>query len=852
MAYSDGNVVSYNGGKFCIRVYTDYTDDAIKMKMAVRITDDFKDKQKKFTFSYEKPNGKTWKKVYSSKDFGAKSTGIYYPLGQKWYSNTDYQTKVSLTIGNKTSRVTLTSNIKPAKATDINAKYNNDSNISVTMTLHGKAAKPIRTVHLYRKDDYGLDTDDNRWTEISSYTYPAGTTGGLVKDDTITMYDQTTEKGHRYRYAIVTENQAGATARAYMSKYKGSEWVYTQPNDVSDVSHVRIDDRQNTIQFSRENQDVDREIITGVIIERSESDGEWISVGTSGVGTASGPTTITYTDNTATPDNSYSYRVRPFNSQLKAETAIEIGGTEKTYNTPAPPVDFIATYKNRGNPTTSHVGDYVLLKLTNRPKTADNTEIQKSIDGGATWTTLVDDEGVLTEYTDPNISSSMLYRARNVRTDPALSSAYIVSNAPETLSTPNPPTIVTPFSGTPMIIGDTMHIAWIHNPTDGTAQRWAQLEYKINDGSYTTLTALETYYDLALNPATFSPNDVLTIRIKTKGEYNRYSDYSYLTIPLYTKPQLTITSPQNSDTIGNLPLNLSFTYTDNSGTLAGLNLKIMHDGVVVNEEALDVSETSFELSDFLFDNNEYYQLQLTALSSSGLSASDSVSVYIDYDIVTFKQPWYVDADVDEENGIVSFNVSEGQVSTDPEALDVTVARATIYRVVNCERIKVADVGLGEQIVDFYAPLNIDFDYEILEQATTGEIMVLTQSYNLESILWYVYYGLNNEKIARAQWEPQGDVALTRPEREQIRYSGRTYPVTYDSTALGETYSFKCIITDRNELNHFIEMMREGGHGIWKSGNGECYDADLEFSYSAEYKNATLQWDCTLSVTRTEE
>jgi hypothetical protein len=91
--------------------------------------------------------------------------------------------------------------------------------------------------------------------------------------------------------------------------------------------------------------------------------------------------------------------------------------------------------------------------------------------------------------------------------------------------------------------------------------------------------------------------------------------------------------------------------------------------------------------------------------------------------------------------------------------------------------------------------------------------------------------------------------MKRPEKTQVRYSGRKYPVTYDSKAMDEGFTFNFILTDREQLNNFRYMLRNGGHGIWKSGDGDVYDADFEFDYSSRYTGPNIYWNCSLSVTR---
>ena len=88
---------------------------------------------------------------------------------------------------------------------------------------------------------------------------------------------------------------------------------------------------------------------------------------------------------------------------------------------------------------------------------------------------------------------------------------------------------------------------------------------------------------------------------------------------------------------------------------------------------------------------------------------------------------------------------------------------------------------------------------------------------------------------------------------------------YDSTANEETvsYSFALVRDDlaraydsfsaRETLDQFKDMMRNGGHGIWKSFEGDVFYAKFDFSYSSNYAESGVpQWSCSLSVSRIDE
>lgn len=761
-----------------------------------------------------------------------------------WVSIPYYTAAVGVSVGSSgmSSSVSITSNLKPG-APNIRVNYVNDNRFNITVS--SKARKGVRTgtVTLQRK----TDAVSENWQDV--HRYSPDTSGAY----NLTWTDQSgPERGHRYMYRARANNGNGS------SGWVTSTWGYTNAPDVSNVAHVRNTNYKNTVTFERAGQDVDRKLFTGFIIGRKTNKGTWTKIKEIGPG-KSNVNTVSYKDTTCAPDNYYSYRIRPKNSRGSSPNVYDIGGTEPTYNTPAAPTKIVATLNSAGNG---------VLKLTNTPKTATQLIIQRSDDGGTTWTdlaTLDETEAPVKSYTDTSgiVGSNVVYRARNAREDLPLADRYSKwtrSNVVSTLSPPSAPTLIMPVNNTPVELdNETVRLAWIHNPTDGTAETAAQVQISINGVYHSTVTlGAVAYYDLTLNPATYSANDVITWKVRTKGEDDDYSTWSDAnTFTLLARPNITFTAPANGGTINQLPISLEWEYDDDSGLLESLTLDIIRDNTVektveIPFEGGESGDYTYSLAEFLFENETEYQLQVTAVSSSGLSSTDLIDIYVSYIYVTFQNSLVPDAEFDEETGeaVITLNVNEADMSESEIVVDSPVANAYLYRVVNGQRVLLGgELQEGDQITDRFAPINVDVRYELLEVASTGELGLEAVSYMFESIYWYVMWGNDYSNLARAIYDPSGDVSLSRPEKEQVRYSGRKYPVTYDSTAIEETFNFSGVTDERDELNNFIRMIRDGGQGIWKSADGHCYMADFEFSYSSEYSQNHLRWAISLSVTR---
>lgn len=841
MATVTGSVVSTDGGRFQLKVDYSYTTTAIKFKPYVVVSDAF---NKTHTANVQWQNTKGQWTNHKKK---LKSKGTYYIPDKKYKTNGDYQITIKAVINGKTSTVTLTSTLKPAKP-KITPAYVNDAHINISLSGKGTKAVPNNTVTLQRQDD--ITSDD--WETL--ITYSPGTTGSY----SYTFQDQTVERGHRYRYRAATSNQAGS------SGYNTSSFIYTNPPEVTDVAHVRNSNYSNTISFNRDIQYVDRLLITSYVIERSTNGGTWLRVGTK-TADRTQALTETYTDNTTGPNAYYSYRIKPVNSRGVSPIAYEAEGTEPTYNTPAAPQSVSAAFNMAGN---------IVLTLVNKEVTATGLTIERSLDNGSTWSLLEELEQTdpITSYTDDSgiTGTGIVYRVRNTRaelTGDDRYSPWTRSNTVRALSAPNPPTLIMPVKGTPVIVGqETVRLAWVHNPTDGTQQEAAIIELDIS-GTTSSITIADgtAYYDLPLS--SLSAGDTVSWRVKTKGAFASYGDWSgESAFIVLGRPEIHFTAPNNGSVITNLPMALSWTYGDASGTLKALTLEVLKDSEVVYTADVPVGEGTpgtytYSLAGYLFDNDTAYGLRVTALSSSGLMAIDEIGVNIQYTSVRLQNSFFVDPEIDDDTGIVSLFVSidDSPIDEDPdpdaeepEYIDSPVDHASLYRVVNNRRVLLKDnVQAGEELTDMYAPLNLTYQYELVEVATTGEVAIIDMDVTIDSEYWYIYWGTNNENIARVHWAPNGSVTLSRPEKEQIRYSGRKYPVTYDTKAIGEVYNYSGVISEDeiDQLEALRRMVEDGAQGIWKSCDGCVYVADFEYTYSADYTYDQTRYDITLGVTR---
>lgn len=855
----------------------------------------------------------------------------------KYYNNYDAKVTISCKIGSKTSKVTIDVTGKPGQPKNIEVVRISDVRVLIKIgSVEAFRTKPVRTLTLYRREE-SISESGGNWTEVYHNTYGQSDEGGDINGLTNIRMEDHIATGKRYQWKITASNSAGSASTTTV-------WFWGEPPAPTEVTHRRLpyNDTRNEIFFTRSIDAVDKKVFRGFDIEcctNRETDPKqtWTKLSPykkNSAGAITGDYEIYSADPkdtrmidildkhvsrirlvhfTCKPDKSYRYRIIAWNCFTDKESlpkySNEYGpsreGTEITYNTPSAPESVTGVFNDATG--------FVDLKIK-RPEidtTANRMHIERY--DGSEWTKVpssASDEGIpITPdriygndnreslYTDEeaptgveikyrvafgcsNTVDSSVYGEGNGR------SKYKESNTIITSAKPNPPTPTMPINNSYALIDNRVaRLAWIHSPKDGTPQEGAIIEYSLSDGVVHQITVADvSYYDLDISA--IAPGETFTWKVKTKGKHPDYSDWSEnYTFKVYLNPTITWTSPQNESKIANLPLVLGWEYSDTAGTLESLLLHIKQDDEILAEYVMPTNANSYNLKEYLFEDNEHYSLVLTARSSLGLSCAATLSITMQYVSMTLTNGFQADAEFDPETGYTWVNISrlhpedasaidgatsaessefdeyDTSITGDETSSDSPVERLYLYRAYGnhrtlVEQIIVSEAGENDayQVFDPYAPVNIDFDYQLLQITQAGEICILSSTYRFRSLWWYIYWG--NDEIVKARWNPTGSANFKRPEKQQIRYSGREYPVTYDSTANEETYSFSATLyrdidDGREVLEQFKEMIRSGGSGVWKSFEGDVYAADFDFSYSANYSDGIPAWECSLNVTRTD-
>lgn len=832
MAKFNGNTVSYNGGKFKLAGTYSYSDGAFNFTPELKIVDNKKFNKKQTYYVEWSADGTNWEK---SGGTSATHNGDYTFKNRTLNGTTLYvRIKVGSSSYSKSGEVT--SGVTPTP-TSIRADKLNDSCVRITVTGEHSKGYPVSKVKFEKS------TDGANWSDIAEISISSNTGSYSASYD-----DTDVEPGGKYYYRAKAYN----SVKSYSDPLEYDEPVYTSASS-SAVPSVATSQTGNTVTvtWTCDLAAIQKGSVTEFIVMRSANGGTFARVGT--VDAVAGQASYSYRDTVAS-GSTYEYRVDVSGSGGQSQGGTTGGGEIETApNAPSS----VSVYRNGS--------DDVVINISGSSSNADNVVIERSIDGG-NWTQIASESYPLTTYTDENViaSDSIEYRVRY--TNSSGESGWAYSGAVQIKQKPEKPFLKSPVNGSPIDMdAGVVRLIWQHRPLDGTPQTAAQIYIELyRDGEECESGSIylddETYYDLDISE--LLPNDKIYWAVRTKGcwsagtsdpedDYSGWSDYSEFT--LLKKPSLAFTEPHNADVISELPVIIEFSYNDQCGTLRQLQVDIIKNHEVVKTIEVDVgSGTSgtytYNLKGFLFDNETVYGLKAYALSSSGLTDETSISISIQYDDVSIPGGLLPMVVSDPETGYTYVTClrdkTEDEHGVVPEP--VAIAEAYLYRVHDFETVLVSSVYEGLQILDKYAPINVDYDYKLLLMTEDGEVSIVTITVRNNSPYWFCYFG---DEIAKAKWNPEGEANYDRPERKEVRYSGRRYPVSYDQDAADETFNFSTVLLEREELNLFKKLMRKGGTGIWKSGDGDVYDANFKFKHRSDFKGPQRRWNASLSVTR---
>lgn len=368
---------------------------------------------------------------------------------------------------------------------------------------------------------------------------------------------------------------------------------------------------------------------------------------------------------------------------------------------------------------------------------------------------------------------------------------------------------------------------------------WTQIEERSTANTKTVTLSEGQYY--------------FSIRLKLINSYQQTEYWEAMpdisTFSVYDPPTVTVTAP--SATITDMPINYSITFADDNGQFASgsLDVYVMNPDSTIGglkyHETLDSTLSgTITTEEFLPETGKSYAFYFDVASSTTLTASAYV-----IRLVSMVEPRHgtLSASNDAQTGYTTLTVGWDNSTGGTGAVS-----ADLYRVNDGVRVQLA-TGLanGSTIVDKYAPLNKAYSYQVVTFANSGAFYAKEFTNTITTDRWFAIWDGGN-KEAWAEWNPTGSYKLTRPQKKRVHYVGREYPVSYDGTALDETHSITFTVVDMDSWsNGFIELMHDGGRGVYKSVDGKVFWADFEITNTPKYTSITKIGTVQLDITRIE-
>lgn len=365
----------------------------------------------------------------------------------------------------------------------------------------------------WRRDSYGYSSfsDSATWRIVIDGTTYSGTwnfqgpAGGSISTKTIATRSKNVGAQSSASVSVTVDFDVSPGSGTIS---KSVTVVIPKPAAPSGLVVARVSDTQQTLNWTR------NATYTSVVIQRSTNGGAWQSVGT-----ASG-NAYTYTDKTTVGNKKYAYRV----AGVAAGGQSSWSGTATIYTSPAAPTGVSA----------ARSGDDIVVSAAGLPPYPTTFDVQ---DGSTRVGT-----GVSLPFThvtpDPAVPHSYTVRGTIGSLTGAWSSA---SNTVQLIAPPNPPSGLVP-NGTVLPSDQDVVFQWVHNPVDSSPQTAFELQWRLDDGSWTTVTGTT-----AQQSAVTIGVGALEWQVRTKGADPNFSDWSTIaTGTVIDRPGVAVVQPADT------------------------------------------------------------------------------------------------------------------------------------------------------------------------------------------------------------------------------------------------------------------------------------------------------------------
>ena len=466
-----------------------------------------------------------------------------------------------------------------------------------------------------------------------------------------------------------------------------------------------------------------------------------------------------------------------------------------------------------------------------------------------------------------------------------------------------------------VLLGETIYLYWVHNSVDGSYQRSATVYWRKKDAiawaainwTNTNENDEEQAY-ITLSTSSFSGGDVIQWYVKTKGVLDTYSPASVIReINICVNPTVSISV---DSTFNTYPFNINIEANGGNGNPVSFTMSIVSknnyntiddygdeirvmEGSIIWSTIINNSETTFTKSltplDVHFEDGQEYTVSVTITSSNGMTNTDTEDFTVEFDEddiayyldTTFSlysedgapylimRPYCFQATYDDDTieSIISepgftisvyrvdFDGTYTEIAADIEAengvyvLDPHPSLTTAtYRLVATDNNTISKGTMFSNTVqyDINNPvicLTWDETYSNYTDTYTASNEDADDIPSSESPSLYGQELILPYNIDISE-DSSVDVSL-------VEYIGRSHPVSYYGTQVGQTSSWSCDIeaTDTETLSKLRKLQIYTGDIYCRAPNGIGYWAKVGVSFSKTHAAVTIP--VKLSLTRVE-
>lgn len=466
-------------------------------------------------------------------------------------------------------------------------------------------------------------------------------------------------------------------------------------------------------------------------------------------------------------------------------------------------------------------------------------------------------------------------------------------------STPAAPT--TWSSSTTVTTGEALTLYWIHNSEDGSKEKCAELEITI--GSETTTVEKENpkYNDEdaastaqfhEIDTSLYSEGTQVKWRVRTKGVTDTYGDWSIQrTVDIYAKPRfsafsLTNAAGEDVDILTSFPIKVYAMGGPSSQTPIGYHLTVTSDttyetvdnvgsvkNVSANEEVyskyFDTSgalEVELSPKNITLENNITYTVTCIVTMNSGLIAEQSTK----FTVAWSYDNYWPNAEIIIDDKAYTAIIRPFCEDASGKLVD-DVMLAVYRREYNGTFTKLLDniPNDGAACISDPHPALDYARYRIVATLnSTGTISYYDMpgfeiGCDAAVIQWDEAWSNYDDPMVSAPVEPAWSGSLVKlpynvdvsenssHDVALVKYIGRSQPVSYYGTHLGEsgTWSMEIDKEDKETLYTLRRLQRWMGDVYVREPSGVGYWANISVSFSQKHCDVTIP--VSISITRVE-